>query len=83
MISKEDLAQIRGVVKDAMIDSHSELWIPNPEHFQHHQMIRDFIKWSNKFKGTVMGAIIKTVVAGFFLLLAGGLVWFITKAKVG
>ena len=53
-----------------------QFYIDRETHYQDHEFVQSLRKWTEEAKGTVLRAVVKTVVAaGFFLLLFGFIVW--------
>lgn len=53
-----------------------QFYIDREEHYADHQFIKAFRRWTDEAKGTVLRAVVKTlVVAGFLLLLLGFIFW--------
>lgn len=68
--------QVLEVVKKAIREEGSHLYIEHETHFRHHEFISELIKWSEVAKGTACKAIIKAIIGVLIgLIVLGFLVW--------
>lgn len=72
--------EIEGIVQRATeraIESKlGQFYIDREEHYADHQFIKAFRRWTDEAKGTVLRAVVKTLVGvAFLLLLLGFIFW--------
>lgn len=68
--------QILEVVRRAIREEGSHLYVDHEMHFRHHEFIGEMIKWSETIKGTACKTIVKAVVGALIgLIVLGFLVW--------
>ena len=53
-----------------------QFYIDRETHYQDHQFIQQFRKWTEEAKGTALRVVVKTIAAGaIILILLGFIVW--------
>lgn len=77
-MTKEDIEAAAAVGLKKVLDERDKQFYINPrDHYLHHEFIEGLIEWLDKTKGTIWGAVLRTVVYGLLVLIILGVIVFI------
>ena len=68
-------SEIKEAVAEAIDEKLSQFWVDRELHFEHHQFIDRWIKWSDEASKTVWRTIIKAVIITVLGLIALGVLF--------
>jgi hypothetical protein len=77
-VTKEDIEDAAEAAIKKVLDARDrEFYIHPREHYLHHKFIEELIGWLDKTKGTIWGAVIRTMVYGLLVLIVLGVIVFV------